>query len=461
MKQKAQPQRKRAVNSKGNALNIPVIRAADETYRQSYRDLLDIIASAAAVTVVCGAGISTTAGIPDFRSKEGLYHQSFGDHTLLSGSELFSLLSLVDPEKRRIFNRTLTRMRIKAREAPTTQCHKYIEKLFDTGRLLRCYTQNIDGLQTRDRPDMIEGVIEMHGSNVDLVCSKCRRRPPGPTKDLDDQFLDFGLVVCPSCEDDFIKAQNGNKRRRNRGELLPNIVFNEDSIEHLHNEQPLSDILKADGQAGLLLVIGTTLRIDGMVKLVKSLARSVKKSGGAVLYVNRDPLPASAWRTYFDLHIETDIDEWADDLLSRIPEIIPQDGDSGLSRKILDVAGTVHQSVNSYVPAIPLSRAKSSGPRQTVPTCGTSGSELEDPGTSMLVNKWPLSKRSSRQALTPEKDESIRLLLVVLHDGWTILEARALAAQMADSCLRLGWQCRHHILEFRDRNKLKLDPSEW
>lgn len=90
-------------------------------------------------------------------------------------------------------------MRIKARSAPTTNCHRLIATLFDAGRLLRCYTQNIDGLQTRDRSDMAEVVLEMHGTNAQLVCLKCSEQPPGPVDDFDLFFLEGGDVPCPSC----------------------------------------------------------------------------------------------------------------------------------------------------------------------------------------------------------------------------------------------------------------------
>ncbi|PIL35781.1 hypothetical protein GSI_02511 [Ganoderma sinense ZZ0214-1] len=42
------------------------------------------------IAVVCGAGISVQAGIPDFRSSEGLFQSLKKDHpTLSSGKDLF------------------------------------------------------------------------------------------------------------------------------------------------------------------------------------------------------------------------------------------------------------------------------------------------------------------------------------------------------------------------------------
>ena len=117
------------------------------------------------------------------------------------------------------------------------------------------------------------------------------------------------------------KARIQNKRQRGRGELIPNILFNEDSVEHSRDGKTLLEMMGADGSAGLLLVLGTTLRIHGVAQLVKSLSLDVRSRGGAVVYVNRDPLSASVWTKFVDLYIETDIEEWARDLLPRISKV--------------------------------------------------------------------------------------------------------------------------------------------
>lgn len=44
------------------------------------------------------------------------------------------------------------------------------------------------------------------------------------------------------------------------------------------------------------------------------------------------------------------------------------------------------------------------------------------------------------EKLEPRPSERIRILLIVCHDGWAVLDARALATQMADACMRLGWE---------------------
>jgi NAD-dependent SIR2 family protein deacetylase len=102
--------------------------------------------------------------------------------------------------KFRLWNREMTRMRVLARNAPPGRCHTYIAQLYDAQRLLRCYTQNIDGLQTRDRADMANHVLEMRGTNAELACHLCKRRPPRPAQSFDEIIFRDGFAICPFCQ---------------------------------------------------------------------------------------------------------------------------------------------------------------------------------------------------------------------------------------------------------------------
>merc|ERR1719271_507133 len=94
------------------------------------------------IVVMCGAGISTSAGIPDFRTPgTGLYHN-------LQRFEL--------PEPNSIFDIRFFREQPRAfyelakeiwpgKYSPTPS-HYFIKLLHDKGLLLRCYSQNIDSL---------------------------------------------------------------------------------------------------------------------------------------------------------------------------------------------------------------------------------------------------------------------------------------------------------------------------
>ena len=130
--------------------------------------------------VVCtGAGISTAAGIPDFRSADGLFgslQSRFGEH-----------FPVVRREPERLLSRTFARehpevwrdeiepfIRSWKRDgegAPLpTATHAFCFWLHERGWLRRIYTQNVDGLHShdslmaRDWAGFGDKVVEVHGS---------------------------------------------------------------------------------------------------------------------------------------------------------------------------------------------------------------------------------------------------------------------------------------------------------
>lgn len=118
------------------------------------------------------------------------------------------------------------------------------------------------------------------------------------------------------------RAQREGKRRRGIGSLVPNILFNEDSAEITRSGKHLDQLALHDSSyTDLLLVIGTSLRTGGIAKLVRLLANGVHNTGGVVIYVNRDSLPSRAWEPFVDLHLQTDIEDWSRELLSRSAQV--------------------------------------------------------------------------------------------------------------------------------------------
>ncbi|KEP45089.1 Sir2 family transcriptional regulator, partial [Rhizoctonia solani 123E] len=294
---------------------IPTLRTKLKTNWALFnRFQQNVLAPALRVTVVCGAGISTYAGIPDFRSDQGLYTKAFGQDGLLLGSELFGSRTLRDPTKLIAYNQALAQMRILARGAVPTSCHRYIEALSKFGRLLRCYTQNIDGLQTRDYDNMEDMVVELHGTNVYLRCHKCGKRPQEPTTVFDEILLQDGYAECPQCiTNPQLSGSDIQLRKRDPGALLPDVLLNEGSYMPTKSGKTLGEMMDDDSNCDLLLIIGTSLRSTGAAGLVKGLAKGVHTHGGVVVYVNLTALAPSVWSNYIDLHIEVEIEEWARD----------------------------------------------------------------------------------------------------------------------------------------------------
>lgn len=143
-----------------------------------------------------------STGRQDFRSKDGLYSKRFTyEGGSLSGPELFDVATTQDANKLALLNKLMTKLRIHARTAPVTSFHRLVVVLHQADRLQRCYTQNFDGLQTREHPEMANNVVELHGSNEQLFCHACGQQPCPPVSSFDSQLLERGLVGCPHCQE--------------------------------------------------------------------------------------------------------------------------------------------------------------------------------------------------------------------------------------------------------------------
>lgn len=129
----------------------------------------DAIKKSKKIIVITGAGISVSSGIPDFRSKDiGIYN------TL--DCELFNIPSpelLFDYEFFQIDSEPFYKFASKLLpndEIKPSPCHNFIACLQAKGKLLRNYTQNVDGLE---RKAGIVKLIECHGSMVCRRASIC------------------------------------------------------------------------------------------------------------------------------------------------------------------------------------------------------------------------------------------------------------------------------------------------
>ena len=121
------------------------------------------------VLVLTGAGISVSAGIPDFRSpKTGLY-ANVAEYNLPTPETLFSLDYFKEkPEAWYKFAKGFDLDGYKP-----TPTHFFIKMLQDKGILWKNMTQNIDNLEEKAGIDM-EGVVQCHGADSGAECSVCR-----------------------------------------------------------------------------------------------------------------------------------------------------------------------------------------------------------------------------------------------------------------------------------------------
>jgi NAD-dependent deacetylase len=125
----------------------------------------ELFAAAHRITALTGAGLSTAAGIPDFRGPNGVWTRNPEAQRL---SDIHSYVA--DPQVRRLAWES--RASHPAWDATPTAGHRAFVRLAELGVLRAVLTQNIDELHQRGGLD--PGlVLELHGSMFGTECLGC------------------------------------------------------------------------------------------------------------------------------------------------------------------------------------------------------------------------------------------------------------------------------------------------
>lgn len=116
-----------------------------------------------------GAGVSTESGIPDFRSKDGLYNNHDVKFEKYQPEYLLSHSCLRDnPE---VFFE-FYRQKLDCRNVEPNITHFKLAQLEQKGKLSAIITQNIDGLHQKAGS---KNVYEIHGTTRRVFCNKCKK----------------------------------------------------------------------------------------------------------------------------------------------------------------------------------------------------------------------------------------------------------------------------------------------
>lgn len=126
-------------------------------------DAVELLAAAPRILAFTGAGISTESGIADFRGPNGVW-------TRIDPSEFTFDKYVTQPETRRRSWKMRTESGIFSAEP--NAAHRALVDLWDTGRLVGCVTQNIDGLHQRAGLPQ-DAVVELHGNVRRTRCLEC------------------------------------------------------------------------------------------------------------------------------------------------------------------------------------------------------------------------------------------------------------------------------------------------
>jgi NAD-dependent histone deacetylase SIR2 len=204
------------------------------------------------ISFLLGAGISTNAGIPDFRSKTGRYTKIKEKYKLDNVKDAQSFFSLKffknNPE---IFYEYMKLANFDSYKPTLT--HFFMKLLQDKNMLKLVFTQNIDSLEERAGVNS-DKIVYAHGNYNEAVCSVCRKQHS--VKELRKHIEQSNIMYCDMCS---------NPCKYSVvlfGEPMPESFF--------QNKNLLSD-------SDLVFIIGTSLAVKPFAYLVNSFSDTVPK----------------------------------------------------------------------------------------------------------------------------------------------------------------------------------------
>lgn len=216
------------------------------------------------------------------------------------------------------FHELVRSLSVEAAKTKPTRFHEMLARLGKENRLKRLYTQNIDGLETSMKPLETEiplnvkgrwpVTIQLHGSIQKMVCQKCRFL----CDLMPDRFLQADPPECDECSVKDEVRQTTGQRSHGVGRMRPRIVLYN---EHNPDEEAITSVMNADikSRPRVLIVAGTSLKIPGVRRLVKSLCTVIRsRKDGVTMFINNEPPVGKEFENCFDLIVQGSTDDVAD-----------------------------------------------------------------------------------------------------------------------------------------------------
>ena len=201
-----------------------------------------------------GAGVSTESGVPDFRSKDGLYNNRGVRFEKYAPEYLLSHGCLIN-EPQVFFE--FYRQKMDARNVKPNAAHLFLAELEKKGKLKAVITQNIDGLHQKADS---KTVYEIHGSTLRNYCIKCGAKYP------ENFVFDSAdpVPLCPVCG----------------GTVRCDVTLYEESLP----EKAVQGAVNAIANAEVLIIGGTSLTVYPAASFISYFR------GKRLAVINKDPL---------------------------------------------------------------------------------------------------------------------------------------------------------------------------
>jgi len=218
------------------------------------KSLASFLAGTESLAVLCGAGVSTASGIPDYRDRKGekkhaepIQYQDFVRNKT---------------SQQRYWARSFVGWQRFSKAKPNA-AHYALAELESTGKVDTLITQNVDRLHHEAGS---RNVIELHGDLGKVRCVSCgeahprgdfqhrlkefnvgwhaevfRYKPDGDAELAEQSYRDFRVPACADCD----------------GILKPDVVMFGEAVP----KDRVSDATSAVERADALLVVGSSLMV--------------------------------------------------------------------------------------------------------------------------------------------------------------------------------------------------------
>lgn len=197
-----------------------------------YNTLSTWISESRKIAFLTGAGISTSSGIPDFRSHRSTSEDKISIDHYMSRSFLNRHPKLFWKKYKEIFHID------HLKEVKPNKGHNFISEIEQKGKDITVITQNIDGLHQKSGNTK---VLETHGNALTATCPKCKK----------NYGLDYIL------EETIPRCNNYLSQGNLCGFILhPDVVLYGDIVKDIDKAKVALD------EAELFIVIGTSLKVS-------------------------------------------------------------------------------------------------------------------------------------------------------------------------------------------------------
>lgn len=251
-------------------------------------DVINLLQTRRHIVVVTGAGVSVSCGIPDFRSRNGIYARLSVDFPDLPNPQAMFDINFFRHNPLPFYKFA---KEIYPGQFQPSLCHRFIALLESRDQLLRNYTQNID---TLEQAASLTRIVQCHGSFATASCTNCKYQVDCEV--IRSDIMSQIVPKCPRCETSDLEKF---------AVMKPDIVFFGEGLSDV-----FFDTLKSDEDTiDLLIVIGSSMKVRPVAMIPNIVPAAVPQ-----ILINREPLP----HLNFDVELLGNCDEIVEHLVTRL-----------------------------------------------------------------------------------------------------------------------------------------------